>query len=334
MTIEQAFITHYKRFHDYMDKSNVLLGLYPTAHEKKIFESWKKCVPREVDCIIRCLNIKDSRILKVMKEWETPCQNRKLVDEIVDQNVQCHFVADITYLFWRYADVVGHLREQFSLRESKVLLEQTIVSACTAYECFLKELIPWILANNSDCARKFLGSVNRPIKELGKYDFDPLANVALVYEDIYGKKLMPVFPDVFEFYRDILKINILDDEKYRKHLEIIFQMRHCIIHNAGKPDEEWTRKTKNAPFRIDWGSVRTCFKKIHNALHCASMAIYKAMCLDETLAPWTREGGVLVCRIDEIEKASLCGSGDIAHKTIPPNNRSNLTAHPRRVRRK
>jgi len=302
VTLELEFIGHYKRFHDYMDKSHALLGLYPSEREKDAFLSWQESVPREVDCIIKCFKIEDDRILKVFREWESPCQNYDLVSEIIDKEVPCHIVADITYLFWRYSDVVRHLREKYQLRENDVLLEQTIVTSCTAYECFLKEMIPWILKNNPEIAKRFLGKLNKPIKDLGKYNFDPYSNVEFLYEDVYGKKLMPVFPDIHDFYRDILKINILEESKNRELLENIFQARHCIVHNAGKPDDAWIRKTNNAPFPKDLKAVKEAFVKIHDALHDASTAIYKAMKLNEISAPWRKEGDYMVCKIDEIEK--------------------------------
>jgi hypothetical protein len=319
MTREQEFISHYKRFHDYMDKSSVLLYLYPNAHQKEVFRSWVESVPREIDCIIECLNVTDPRVLRILKEWETPCKNRDLAHEIVDQNVQCHFVADITYLFWRYADVVHHLRAEYDSRESNVLLEQTIVTSCTAYECFLKEMIAWILGHNRECARRFLGSIGKPIKDLGKYDFDPLSHVTAIYHDTRGNKIMPVFPDVVDFYHDTLKITLFDDADHQKDVERIFQIRHCIVHNAGKPDEQWRRKEKSESFRMDLESVEGYFKTIHDALHQASSAIYKAMGLDDKLAPWTYEGDVMVCKLSEIEERNPLILENLGHKAESPN---------------
>jgi hypothetical protein len=122
MRMEDEFVEHYKRFHDYMAKARVLLDLYPTQSQKRVFRSWVDSVPRETDCIIKCLKISDPRVIRILREWETPCRNRALAHEIVDQNAQCHFVADIAYLFWRYSDIVHHLRIERDSRKRGVRL--------------------------------------------------------------------------------------------------------------------------------------------------------------------------------------------------------------------
>jgi hypothetical protein len=209
-------------------------------------------------------------------------------------------------------------------RESPVLLEQSIVASCTAYECFLKEMIPWVLGHDEQCARRFLGSMGRPIKELGKYDFEPLPHVAAIYQDTFGKKLMPVFPDVVDFYRETLKIELFDDEDDQREVEEVFQIRHCIVHNAGKPDDQWRQKNPGKRFRMGRAAVWKYGHTVHSALHGASVAIYKALGLDEKLAPWSYEGEVLVCKLSEMEENGAVVSEELDHKpTRAPTRPSN-----------
>lgn len=311
MTIEKEFRSHYKRFHEYMSKSQSLWNLHPGRKGVNSMKSWIEAVPTANECIISLLDIKDKRIIKVFKNWENPSETADLAKEIQVKEIGGHLVADVTYLFWKYCHVVKRVETMLGDLSSNVLLEQAIVSACTAYECYLKEMIPWILRNHKNSGKRFLGTINKPIKDLGKYDFDPMKNVDKIYLEIYGKRNMPVFPDLVMFYGDIIGIALFRSKRDRDYLEKIFQMRHCIVHNEGKPDDKWKKLTNNARFRIDPRTTHRYCIKVDEKLHDAAWDISDLLKIDREKAlaglAWKKEES-------ELDKGMIFQKGRWKHR--------------------
>jgi hypothetical protein len=289
--IDKEFAENYAKFHDYMSKSTALRMLYPGKKGLKAMKSWVNRVPDANNCIIKGLGIKDQKILEIFEKWNNPKETASLAWEVTKNDIGGHLISDITYMYWKYCDVVSYIKTHMKEMSNKVLLEQAIVTACTSYEIYLKEMIPWILKNHEESTKRFLGKLTKPIKDLGKYNFDLLGNVDDVYLELYGSKMMPVFPDLEEFYKDNFQIQLYSSKKEKIFVEKIFQVRHCIVHNAGKPDEQWRRKTGNAKFRIDeYVTERYCIK-IHEKLHDAAYSIFKLLELPDEKAPWYEHGG-------------------------------------------
>jgi hypothetical protein len=291
MSLEEEFEAHYARFHEYMSRSQVLLNLYPKRNEMNTVKTWVDSVPTSNECIIELLGIEDRKVIEVFENWRNPSETSAAAEEILEKQVGGHLIADIAYLFWKYCDVVDHVTALMKGLRNRVLLEQALVCACTAYECFSREMIPWILRNDRESAKRFLGSLTKPVKELGKYDFDPIKNVDKIFSELYEKRFMPVFPDVMDFYNATLRIELFRSKRGRKYMEKIFQMRHCIVHNEGKPDERWKRTTRNAQFRIDRRTVARYCVKVHEKLHDAAWQIFEHMDLDMDKSPWTSAEG-------------------------------------------
>lgn len=187
---------------------------------KKIFDNWEKVILSEELTIEE----KDEKINEI---WDISDQAASDLDAL-----QCL----ILKIYNKYADSI-YLIDDVVIDNwgKKVLLEQSIVTACTGLECYLYEMIPWILKNNKDASKRFLGSIGKPIKNLGKYDFQPLENVSKIFRDKYKNKHFPVFPDMKEFYHDKFEIELFGENE--EDFKEIFQVRHCIVHNAGKPDD-------------------------------------------------------------------------------------------------
>jgi hypothetical protein len=262
--------------------------LYPGKRNIKIFKNNLKAVPGCNKCFIKLLNIKNKKILKVFNEWETPKKTAKLANEIFKKGIGGHLTADITYTFWKYADFANDLKGQTNLINNKVLLEQAIVAVCTAYEYFLKEMIPWVLKNNKDAAKRFLGRIDKPIKTLGKYGFDILGNVDKIFFELYRDKLFPIFPDVYKFYKEIFRIDLFSSKKEKKYIEFIFEIRHCIVHNEGKPDKRYFQKTGKKKLIINQSTTRKYCIKIDEKLHDVSSQIFTYMNLNPDKTPWRK----------------------------------------------
>ncbi len=281
MSLESEFADTFVTFHHNIDKALTLLELYPNAQERRAFASFEKAVPNTKDCFIALLKDKDPRILKVFRWWRSPEKTADLAEEIFKKEIGGHLAADLTYTFWKYADVVRILRVWQRKFSKKVVLEQSIVAACTAYESFLREMIPWVLKNNKESARRFLGRVGKvSVMELGKYDFDPMTNAHRIFAEEYENPLFPVFPKVVEFFRDVIPIKMFSGKREERYVEKIFQVRHCIVHNAGKPDERWNAKTGGAKFRIDLRNSSNYVGRIDFKLHETAYALLDYLGLD------------------------------------------------------
>ncbi len=255
-----------------------------------VIQSYYNAVPVLNDCFISLLNIKDEEILKIFNEWEDPSSTAKLAMKIErsakKKKKHEHLIADLVYTFWKYSDIAVRLNDMSRSLSNKVILEQSIVAACTSYECYLKDMIPWILKNNKKAAKKFLGNISDPIKTAGKYGFDLLGNVDKIFLDIYGGKTFPIFPNLEEFYKKYFGISLFFTNKEKSHIEEIFEIRHCIVHNEGKPDKKFTQKTGKKKMIINYSTTRKHCVKIHEKLHDAAYQIFVYMKLNEEKSPW------------------------------------------------
>lgn len=289
MTLESEFKEHWDTFHENMRKAHTLLHLYPNKQSREALASYESAVPDMNECFIKLLKIKDKRILRIFRQWRSTDKTREIAEEIAEKEVGGHLAADLTYTFWKYADVVRVLRKVQKYMEQRILLEQAIVASCTAFECFLKSMIPWVLKNHNESAKRYLGTVALPTKELGKFDFDPTGNVDKVFLHGYRNRLFPVFPDVVEFYKQVLGVDLFWSKREKQYVKKIFEVRHCIVHNAGKPDARWRRRTKGAKFTLDLYHTRKYVLKIHTKLHDTGALIFKLLGLDLEKAPFTAE---------------------------------------------
>ena len=291
MTRETEFAKHYKRFHENIGKSRLLLGIHPEPADLKAYGQAVKAVPQMNDCFVQLLHIADKRLLRVLNGWKDPEKVMKLARAISDQRIGGHLTADVVWTFWKYSHVVSLLSNLQKNLDEAVLLEQAIVTSCTALESFLKEMIPWVLKNHSDSARRYLGSLNRPIKELGKYGFDPMGRVDEIYRDETINKQLPVFPDLVEFYEGIIKVRPFETGKQRDFIAKVFEVRHCIVHNAGRPDARWRTKMKGAEFPQGQRFAERAVLAIDDRLHDVSVSIYKALSMDLSEAPFAVSAG-------------------------------------------
>lgn len=286
MSVESEFEEHWNTFHKNMQKAQTLLRLYPGRRERKAFASHEGAVPVLNDCFIKLLKVKDERLLRIFDKWKSTNETGELAEEIERKRIGGHLAADVTYTFWKYADVVRIFRMYQRDMKQKVLLEQAVMASCTAYECFLKRMIPWILSNHEESAKRYLGTIGLPMKELGKFDFDPMGNVDRVFLHEYRNRLFPVFPEVVKFYKDIFGIDLFWSKREAKYVDKIFAVRHCIVHSAGKPDQRWKKRTRGAKYVVDLRHAGRYVLKVHTKLHDTGVLVYDLLGLDLKKAPF------------------------------------------------
>ncbi|MDI6655604.1 MAG: hypothetical protein QME59_06955, partial [Candidatus Hydrothermarchaeota archaeon] len=58
---------------------------------------------------------------------------------------------------------------------------------CTAYECYARDCFRWILNNIPIYAKRYIGNLSIPVKELGDYDFKLLQNAGNIFNDREGQ---------------------------------------------------------------------------------------------------------------------------------------------------
>lgn len=284
MPLEDEFEKHYTRFHVYADKSKALFDPYISRKNRKALDSWIKNVPSCKDCFINLLKIKNKKILRVLNKWKTPTKTTKDVEEILKKKIGGHLVADLTYVFWKQAYLAGKIKNMKDSLTNKVLLEQAIVTICTAYECYLKELVPWMLKNSENAAIRFLGELDNPIKSLGKYKFEPLKNIDKIY--LNQKKQQPIFDELLTQYKNYFNIPLFFTKQEENYVKKIYWVRHCIVHNEGKPDAKWRTLTKGAKFEISENTTWKYMTKLHEKMHDVSSQVFNYMKLDRKHAPW------------------------------------------------
>lgn len=286
MSLENEFSKHYDRFHAYAEKSSALYHLYIGTKQRRALDSWIKHASSAKDCLINLLKIKNKKILRVFSQWENPKETLEDVEEILEKKIGGHLVADTTYVFWKQAYLASKIKSMRDSLTNRVLLEQAIVTICSAYECYLKELIPWILKNHKNSAKRFLGGLREPTKFLGKYKFEPLKHVDKIYFEINQNKQLPLFDDLLTQYKEYFDISLFFTKQEEKYVKKIYQVRHCIVHNEGKPDAKWHALTKGAKFEINEKTTWEYMTKLHEKMHDVSSQVFDYMKLNEKYVPW------------------------------------------------
>lgn len=284
MTLEKEFGKHYDRFHFYAEKSKLLFDLY--VDKKRVIMSWIEAVPECKDCFVKLLDVKNKKILNVFENWKTPEKTLKNIKEIYKKRIGSHLIADVTYVFWKQAYLAKVLKNKLDSLTNKALLEQAIVTMCSAYECYLKELVPWVLKNDENSAKRFLGQLDLPTKALGKYRFEPLKHVHKIYFETNRNKQLPVFDEMLTQYKNHFNISLFFSKQEEDYVRKIFQVRNCVVHNQSKPDAKWYALTNGEKFVIDKNLTWEYMIKLHEKMHDVSSQIFKYLNLEKKHAPW------------------------------------------------
>ncbi len=124
------------------------------------------------------------------------------------------------------------------------------------------------------------------MKELGKYGFDPMGRVDEIFRDETIGKQMPMFPDLVDFYAGILQIQVFDTKRQHDFVARVFDMRHCIVHNGGRPDARWIARTKGAKLALDQRLAERAVRAVDERLHQVSASVYRNLFLDFSKAPF------------------------------------------------
>src|SRR5205809_4850217 len=111
MPLEEEFKQYWAAFHENINKALTLLSLYPPPQHRAALRSYEKAVPVLNSCFIELLGITDERLLRIFREWKDPVKTADLAQEIENKQIGGHLQADVTYTFWKYADVVPRLHQ-------------------------------------------------------------------------------------------------------------------------------------------------------------------------------------------------------------------------------
>lgn len=109
----------------------------------------------------------------------------------------------------------------------------------TVLETYLKDKFLEILLHKSDTMKKFHDRQIRLGELLEEKDKDVNRLAAEHIADSFNFQKIEDIESVFEEY---FKINILEEEK--QNLQILFQIRHILIHNSGIIDKDFLCKVK------------------------------------------------------------------------------------------
>jgi len=123
----------------------------------------------------------------------------------------------------------------------RVLLEQTIVTAVSAYETFWKDLLISLIGKNRSVEEKFFEILNKEVKYESIRDYDDVHEamgeiVATTLRRTDMSELEKVYARIFG--RDLHLLSTMDSDKLRK----FFEIRHIIVHNAGHIDLKFKKR--------------------------------------------------------------------------------------------
>ncbi len=183
---------------------------------------------------------------------------------------------DQTHIFkllWESVHISTILDDVTHQATSISILDHSLVAMCTAYECYVKDCFAWSLVNFRNYGRKYVSTLSTPVKEMAKYEYDPLKNAGNIFSDKEGQAFK-LFDNGKKLFRDVLEFDLFKDDKTEELLWKIFQTRHCIIHNGGKPDQLWRSKTKNSKFQKDAKTLRKYDRNVHNQFHELYVRLY------------------------------------------------------------
>ncbi len=166
------------------------------------------------------------------------------------------------------------LFEDLSKKASnKVILEHSVIAMCTAYEIYCRDSLAWVLNNLPEYGKRYIGKSSIPLKELAKFGYDPLGKAG----DIFFEKecqAFKIFENGKKCYTEILGFELFEDKKTEKTAWKIFQTRHCIIHNGGKPDTRWKRKTGKKKLDLTPKTLMKYVEFIHDLFHTHYARLY------------------------------------------------------------
>lgn len=285
MSLDGEFKSRWVAFHKDLDRAQTLMGLYPDDALRKVFKNNEEATPDLNEDFIRLLQITDERILRVFREWRRPGKTGRVADEIFNKHIGGPLVSALVYTYWKYADVVRILGAVLDGIQKQVLLDQAIVAGCTAYERFLKDMIPWVLKNHPPAAKAYLGTMSKQVKELGKFDFEPMKNVDAVFLEDHPSGRFPL-REVVEFYSNTLKLGLYPTEQEAAEIQRIFEVRNAIVHSAGRADDLWRTRTRGAELKTDRNQTREALARIDAAVHYGGARIFELLNLDDKKAPF------------------------------------------------
>jgi len=276
ITAEKELDNLYGRIHKYLDRGHILMNLYVPKKVRGVVKTNKRTASAAIRFIEPALKL-HPELRKSFKYGRKTFKKAVAIYEKVLSAPPKDITKEQLMLYkviWESIHT-SHLLDEITHQANyKAVLEQALVATCTAYECLVRDSFQWALNNVSGYAKKYISTQGMPIKELAKYDYKPLENAGTIFSDKEGTKFM-IFENGKKVYSDILQFKIFRNKKIENKLWRIFQTRHCIIHNGGKPDAIWKRNTRNSKFKTDITTLKRYIEILHNEFHIFFIRLYQ-----------------------------------------------------------
>lgn len=279
MSIEKQFDKLFKDVHIYLEKGLVLRSIYTSKKHRGKIRHYTKTFLNDL-WLLKSF-IKKYPIIKKSFEYSLESEKTsekayKIYSRIIAKPPKDipHSELHIFKILWQGVNSSKQLDNLTKDAHNIIVLEQALVAMCTAYEIIIKETIQWTLNNFPEFSKRYIGSLSFPVKELGKYKFEPLKNAGSIFLWREGKDFK-IFDNGKKSYKEILKFDLFKNKRRENKLWKVLQTRHCIIHNAGKPDIKWKKKTKNAKFKKDAKILISYTNMLHTEFHEFYYRFYK-----------------------------------------------------------
>ena len=177
-------------------------------------------------------------------------------------------------VLWEAVDICKLLNDHLQKATRLSILDHALVAMCTAYECYAKDAFCSVLINIPSYAQRYVSTLSVPVKEMAKYHYNPLKQAGKIFTDREGQSFK-IFENGKKLFRDVLDFDLFESSDSEDILWKIFQTRHCIIHNGGKPDSLWRLKTKHSKFSKNATTLKSYISILHNEFHWFYFRLYK-----------------------------------------------------------
>ncbi len=264
--------------HRYLERGRELRRLWVTDKVSRTVKDYKRILLRELHLIAPLLKARPE--LKQSFYYERGSKSFRLAYKMYQRilnNPPKGIHRDQSRIFkvlWESVHIITILDEVTRDSRSVSILDHALVAMCTAYECYVKDCFCWSLNNIPLYAQRYVSTLSTPVKEMARYEYDPLGKAGDIFLDREGQAFK-IFDNGKKLFREALEFEIFENTKKEELLWKIFQTRHCIIHNGGNPDTMWHLKTKNVKFRKDPKTLNRYIDALHDEFHFFYARLYR-----------------------------------------------------------
>lgn len=277
---QKNFDELFRQSHRYLQRGRELRRVWVTEKDRHTVKDYKRIFLKELHLIAPLLKarpgLKKSFYYSYKRGKKSFEQAYKTYRYTID-NPPKDIDRDQSHIFkvlWESVHMSNILDDITRNSTSISILDHALVAMCTAYECYVKDCFCWSLNNIPLYARRYVSTLSTPVKEMARYEYDPLGKAGDIFSDREGQAFK-IFDNGKKLFREALEFEIFENTKKEELLWKIFQTRHCIIHNGGNPDTIWRLKTRNAKFRKDSKTLNTYADTLHDEFHFFYARLYR-----------------------------------------------------------